>query len=311
MSVVAKMSDEASTAGRLKRRQRAASLGMFMPPVGYAYAGRFGRGAAAFVGAAAFIWLLSNLPFGLLDYRPVAVVAAVSHFLVCIAFACDLDRVVRQGEDRTGLWYQEGIFYCLVFAAWIALATSAHTINATWLFKVAQVCRYSWPMEPALRPKECVLVAPNRAWERGDIVFFLSQPNPPVPSFGRVIGLPGDVVAIHQGNPVVNGRRLDQSSAPLPSQGALSRFLTASTKAFDEKNGDRNYLIVREPPNPARYEEVAERRVADGHLYLLGDARDKAMDSRVFGDIPVESALGKPVMVTWSPDWSRLGKPVR
>lgn len=307
------MTDEAAAAAaaRLKRRCCAASLGMSMPLVGYAYAGRFGRGVAAFVVAAGVIWLLSHLPFGLLDYRPVLVVAVISHFLACVAFCLDLDRIVKRGEDRTDLWYQDGAIYCVLFAVWIGAITFAHLANEQHLFKARQVCKYSWPMEPALRPNECVLVAPKSDWKRGDIVTYVPEPGLRVISFGRVIGLPGDVVAIRDGDPIVNGAPLPQRPTPLPPQEALSRWLTASAKSFSETNGDRSYQIVREKPLTDRYQNIAERRVADAHLYVLGDARDRVNDSRSGGDVPVSSALGTPVMVSRSPDWGRFGEPVR
>lgn len=290
---------------------RAAALGMFMPLVGYAYVGRFARGMAALAVATLFVWSLSHLPFGLLDYRPIAFIAAISHFLAACGFCIDVSMIVRRGRARAGLWYQGLTFYVPLFAVWIAIVVVGHKINETTLHKAMQICDSAWGMEPTIRPKECVLVVPNRVWRRGDIALFVSDGEPQRSSFGRVIGLPGDVVAIRKGNPIVNGVDLSQTPTSLPPQDALSRWFNASTKSFTETSGDRSYSIVRERPMTERYQEIDEHRVPEAHLYLLGDARDWTMDSRSVGDIPISRALGKPIMVSRSPDWSRFGEPVR
>lgn len=294
---------------REKRTGRAAILGILMPFVAYAYVGRFRRGLVAVALALLFVWAMSHLPFGLLDYRPIALVAGVSHWLAAVGLCFDAGLLVRRRQDRTGLWYQGFTFYIPLFAAWVAFDVASHRLNATTLFKAIQVCGESWGMQPAIRPKDCVLVAPSSRWQRGDIVFYQREG---ATRFGRVVGLSGDMVEMRGGAPLVNGAPFAQQAAPRPPLDATS-FWGEAIVALDEVNTDgRSYVILRNPPAAQNDKDtIAARRIPDGHLFVLADFRDRTGDSRWFGDLPLSDALGKPIMVSRSPDWSRFGELVR
>jgi signal peptidase I len=82
----------------------------------------------------------------------------------------------------------------------------------------------------------------------------------------RVIGLPGDTVAIVRGKVLVDG---------VPADG------------YPDPPGDR--------------EDLAPIAVPAGSIYVLGDNRAQSDDSRAFGPVPVESVIGRATLVVWPP----------
>lgn len=65
-------------------------------------------------------------------------------------------------------------------------------------------------MMPTLRPRELCLVERVRDYRprRGDIVSFRTADDPPLWFVKRVVGLPGETVALSNGVPLINGQPL-------------------------------------------------------------------------------------------------------
>ncbi len=111
--------------------------------------------------------------------------------------------------------------------------------------------------------------------QRGDLIVFWFPADHSKSYIKRVIGMPGDVVAIDRGNVSVNGD-------PLP-----------------------------EPYVPPEYRDLVSmpaRFVGPNEYFVLGDHRNSSNDSRAWGMVPRDCIYGKAVFVYWPPD--RIG-PVR
>ncbi|HTY58066.1 MAG TPA: signal peptidase I, partial [Bacteroidota bacterium] len=60
-----------------------------------------------------------------------------------------------------------------------------------------------------------------------------------------------------------------------------------------------------------------EYRVEQDYFFVLGDNRDESLDSRSWGFVPLESIVGRAIVVYWSVDpdsgirWGRVGRAVR
>jgi signal peptidase I len=127
-------------------------------------------------------------------------------------------------------------------------------------------------MRPTLQDGEYILVN-KLAYKtgephRGDIVVFIFPVDPTEDLIKRVIGLPGESVAIHNGVVSVNG---------VP----LTEPYIASPPAYDD-----------------------EWIVPDGQLFVLGDNRNDSRDSHQWGFLPVENVIGRAVLVYWPPkEW--------
>lgn len=105
--------------------------------------------------------------------------------------------------------------------------------------------------------------------QRGDIVVFTPPNGSDEPYIKRIIGLPGDEVAIHDGAVYINGKRLEEP------------YLRAATTW----RGMLEEPIVVPP----------------GHVFVMGDNRNNSSDSRVFGPVPLERIIGKAWISYWPP----------
>ncbi len=101
---------------------------------------------------------------------------------------------------------------------------------------------------------------------RGDTVVFWFPGDITKSYIKRVIGLPGDRVAIDDGYVVVNGKKLQENYIP---------------KQYRE---NQNYGTITVPPND---------------YFVLGDHRDASNDSRAWGFVPKNYIYGKAVFVFW------------
>jgi len=105
--------------------------------------------------------------------------------------------------------------------------------------------------------------------KRGDTVVFWFPEDTTKSYIKRVIGLPGDTVAVEDGYVIVNGKKLVENYVP------------------PEYRDDRNY-----PP----------RVVPRNEYFVLGDHRVSSNDSRAWGFVPRNYIYGKAVFVFWPPE---------
>lgn len=103
---------------------------------------------------------------------------------------------------------------------------------------------------------------------RGDIVVFRFPLDPSKSYIKRVIGLPGDVVEIKEGELSINGERYDEPYVP------------------GEYHDRGTYPPVGVPA---------------GHYYVLGDHRNTSNDSRSGWTVRRDYVIGKAVFAYWPP----------
>jgi signal peptidase I len=101
---------------------------------------------------------------------------------------------------------------------------------------------------------------------RGDIVVFWYPKDPSKSFIKRVLGVPGDVVSVRDGQVYINGQLVEERYVPRGYQDADS------------------------------YPPV---RVREGHYYVLGDHRNASNDSRSWGLVPRKYIYGKAVFRYW------------
>ena len=138
----------------------------------------------------------------------------------------------------------------------------------------------------------------------GDVVIFLAPNNREVVNVKRVVGLPGDTVAVRGNEVFVNGRKLEHQPV-LRLSGASS--LNSGGSRVLETNGGATYSI-QFTESKEKMADLPETRVPTGNCFVLGDNRNHSEDSRKYGVVPLGDILGK-VEYLYFPvsHWSRFG----
>lgn len=114
----------------------------------------------------------------------------------------------------------------------------------------------------------------------------------------RIVGLPGDRVAVREGRLHLNGERV-------PLEGTGRSFVDAAGRRFDvlvEELGDCRHRVLDDPDQPGL--DMAATTVPEGRYLFLGDNRDNSHDGRVFGTVALEHVEGPAGLLYWSWDWN-------
>jgi signal peptidase I len=128
--------------------------------------------------------------------------------------------------------------------------------------------------------------------QRGDIVVVLS-PLDGTRLVKRVVGVPGDTVALRDNQLVLNGRAVDYELATINYGDTIARRLQPYAFFAEE-----NLAGVEHPVMGLRGAGAAARNfptvtVPSGGYFLMGDSRDNSRDSREFGFATRDAILGK------------------
>ena len=185
-----------------------------------------------------------------------------------------------------------------VFAAPMAVAlavTASPFVIRAWIVEPYRIP--SGSMSPTLLPGDQVAVdkRPFRraAASRGDVIVFEFPGDRRKHYIKRVVGLPGDVIEIAEGNLRVNGEEapsVSRGTVEIPGEDCRTR----TVEAFEESLDGRRYTIVRS--GDGGYFESGRWTVPDGELFVMGDHRDNAMDSRTGFTVPYDHVRGH---ATW------------
>jgi signal peptidase I len=162
--------------------------------------------------------------------------------------------------------------------------------------------------------------------DRGDIVI-VTPPGQKADYIKRVIGLPGDELEMIEGQLFINGKPIKRERRPA-TMIPIDENVPCAPDEFEDSRvtgPDGNFYcrlpIVRETlPNGRYYDTIdmgynpqvddfAKLRVPEGHVFLMGDNRDKSADSRVpleaqglGGPVPYENIGGRAEFITFSLD---------
>lgn len=170
----------------------------------------------------------------------------------------------------------------------------------------------------------------GRLPDPGDIIV-IKSPSDGADWIKRVVGLPGDIVEMRDGELWLNGKRLPREQRPatelpvtpntdcpyMPQFRGMSaagtpvcRFPTFRETLPSGRQYDTLDMALTERDN------FGPVTVPEGHLFLMGDNRDNSMDSRVppeiggLGLVPWENIVGRAEFITFSLDGSQTFNPL-
>jgi signal peptidase I len=282
----------------------AAALSVLAPGAGHVYLGAPGRGA--------WVWLASRvlgvLALAALVVSPgrwglAAYVAALVGILALVV--TDVVRVGRrQPMDPPHRWFTRPVAIvatCVV----VILASIAWTLGID--SRVADRVKVRTDtMAPTLLAGDRLFVAPglHGPVHRGDLVVYKLWETRFVK---RVLGLPGDTLAMQAGHLSIDGQPVTEPYATHAGEGEIPDRRFDWQRAFLARSDSAPY-----EPSRATWGPLVIPRAA---YFVLGDDRGGSIDSRYDGFVPDTSILGRPLSIYFSRDpatgrlrWERFGK---
>lgn len=204
---------------------------------------------------------------------------------------------MSEKKSKKGTWVQA--FGSLGFSIFLIL-------SVRWLFIEPYVIP-SGSMKPSLLVNDYIFVNKlayglrlpfSSSWlwyhdspERGEVVVFRSVNDPNLFMVKRIIGLPGDHIAMS-----------DRGELKINSQ-SVSREMIESGEdhtVFRETLEGREFYTRSLTKKES--DSFKEFEVPDGEIFLMGDNRDHSHDSRFWGSLPLENLLGRASFIWFSCD---------
>lgn len=107
---------------------------------------------------------------------------------------------------------------------------------------------------------------------RGDVIMFEHPNHREQHHILRIIGLSGETIDMRGGQVLINNQRFDEPFRPIT----------------DTYNLDSSIVVPT------------------GHVFVLGDNRGNANDSRHWGTLPIENIIGRAWLIYWPPsEWGK------
>src|SRR5215831_9502001 len=133
---------------------------------------------------------------------------------------------------------------------------------------------------------------PYRAIRRGDIIVFRYPVDPDTYFVKRVIGIPGDHIRLRDKTVYVNGTALRESYTIYGFHDYDSyRDDFPSPRSFST---NMDYRWRGDLP---RFIRDGELVVPEGRYFVMGDNRDRSLDSRYWGFVPRANIVGRPLVI--------------
>lgn len=237
---------------------------------------------------------------------PVGFMALVSAqgFALLVAFI-DSAIIARRSRDYSLRSYNRGWIYAVPVAVWIGFSM-LKSVPVLGLERAVQTFAIpSSSMRPTLEIGDHI-VGDMTAYRRdeprrGDIAILRHRDG--TSRIVRIIGLPGERIAIRDGSPVIDGVPVAFTDRPSPDGGTIRREVMPEGAIID--------VVLYTRWNQLR--STPEVLLISGSYFVLGDNRDNSVDSRLPTDlgglatVNRSDIIGRASFVWWSADKTRAG----
>lgn len=134
----------------------------------------------------------------------------------------------------------------------------------------------------------------------GDVVVFIWPKDRSKDFIKRVIAVEGQTIEVRNNHVYIDGTPWDDPHA---------RFHTDP----DSQPRPRGRAACGSLPPGSGGADCGAYTVPPGHVFVLGDNRDRSYDSRFWGPVPIEDIKGLALIIYWSWDgvfgrWGRIGR---
>lgn len=149
-------------------------------------------------------------------------------------------------------------------------------------------------------------------FKRGDVVIHLRGTAEHV---ARIVALPGDRIALKGGIINLNGQPVPQKRISVDAMVIPTTPVRSAVRKSEQLPGALSHQVY--DIGAMQQDDYPETRVPAGTVFLLGDNRDNALDSRFpsseggAGFLPIDQITGRIFLIYWSTDRNRIAQPVR
>lgn len=156
-------------------------------------------------------------------------------------------------------------------------------------------------MAPSIQAGDRLWGWPTDELLPGDVVVLADPLDPDSTIIRRILAVGGQSIAVDEHMIRVGNRRLRTTA-----MGDASDYVVTKETLWASKPLVGHSWLTRFPKASASRWSADPVSVPDGHVFLMADDRDRAMDSRWWGSVPVE-AVHRTIRLRWGPghEWRK------
>lgn len=141
--------------------------------------------------------------------------------------------------------------------------------------------------------------------QRGDIMVFRYPQDPKVAFIKRVVGVPGDRIMYRNKKLFVNDQEILRVFQSYFSDHGNGAHMNGS-RVFEETLSEHPHLMMLtgQEELDRTSQKTFNYTVPEHSYFVLGDNRDRSLDSRFWGIVPEENLIGKAFFIWFNLDWS-------